>query len=88
MIAFEYQPPSERNGKAVSLHNNYYDPRTGRFDHPLCTNGYIPLALISEDVARSDDWGKFCDWLHLEQPTAAEALRAAFSVLAKISARS
>ena len=88
MIAFEYQPPSERNGHTVCLHNNYYDQRAGRFDSPLCTNGYVPLALISEDVSRSDAWDKFCDWLHLEQPSLPDAMRQAYAVLAKIAARS
>lgn len=88
MLAFEYQPPSESNGKAVSLHNNYYDERTGKFDHPLCTNGYVPLALISDDVDMSDDWSKFCDWLHREKPDVPNAIRAAYAVLANITSRS
>lgn len=81
MIAFEYQPPSERNGQTVSLHNNYYDERTGTFDHPLFSNGYFPLALISEDVSKSDEWDKFCDWLYVEQPSVQDAVRAAYTVI-------
>lgn len=87
MIAFEYQPPSERNGQTVSLHNNYYNERTGTFDHPLYSNGYVPLALITEDFALSNDWDKFCDWLYVEQPTVQDAVRVAYSILAKTQTR-
>lgn len=88
MIAFEYQPPSERNGKTVSLHNNYYDERTGKFDHPLFSNGYFPIALVPDDLVLTDDWDKFCDWLHLEQPSTTVAMDMAFRIIAKISTRS
>lgn len=88
MIAFEYQPPSERNGQAVSLHNNYYNEQKREFEHPLFSNGYYPLALIPDAVAYCDEWDKFCDWLHLEQPKVADAVRVAYAILAKISAKS
>lgn len=88
MIAFEYRQPTERNGKTVSLHNNYYDERTGQFNHPLFSNGYFPIALIQDDIVLTDEWDKFCDWLHLEQPSATVAMDTAYKLLAKIASRS
>lgn len=88
MIAFEYQPPSERHDNDVSLHNNYFDERTGTFDHPLFSNGYYPIALISDEVDDSQYWNDFCRWLHKEKPSVTVAMDMAFRILAKIGTRS
>ena len=88
MIAFEYQPPTERNGQSVSLHNNYYDPRTGMFQYPLFSNGYYPIAMIPKEYRLRDEWRIFCDWLYEAKPTVKEATIVAFNTIASISARS
>lgn len=85
IIALEYQPASSRNGYTACLHNNYYDERTGDFCSKLCTNGYHPLALIQEQYINSPEIDGLCDWLLLEQPSVADAIRRTYNVLAKLA---
>lgn len=88
MIAFEYQPPTERNGQSVSLHNNHFDERTGMFQYPLFSNGYYPIAMIPDEYRTMEDWVKFCDWIYSAKPSVKDATIVAWNLIATISAKS
>lgn len=72
IIAFEYRRP-ENGDQEVSLHYNRAD-ENGNFDSPLFTNGYVPLAVVEEEVTDHPDFQKLCDWLYDKAPAIQDAV--------------
>lgn len=48
-IILEYQ----YDARACSFHYNTWD---GNYDHPLFSNGYIPIMIIPENIAASSEF--------------------------------
>ena len=67
----EYLMPEKPSG-GVTLHaNRLYDD--GKFDYPLNSNGYKPLALFDGQASETEEYRLLCDWLHTAKPDYEEA---------------